>query len=53
MKKHVVVGVTGGIACYKAVDVVSRLKKQGLDVEVIMTQNACEFVQPITFQTIL
>ena len=52
MKKHVVVGVTGGIACYKAVDVVSRLKKQGLDVEVIMTKNACEFVQPLTFQTL-
>ncbi len=52
MKKRVVVGVTGGIACYKAVDVVSRLKKQGYDVEVIMTEHACEFVQPITFQTL-
>lgn len=50
--KTIVLGVTGGIACYKAVDLVSRLKKQGAEVEVIMTEGAAEFVTPLTFQTI-
>lgn len=51
-KKTVVVGVCGGIAAYKAVEVVSRLKKLGADVNVIMTENASKFVAPLTFQTI-
>lgn len=50
--KNIVVGVTGGIAVYKAVDVVSRLKKQNANVEVIMTEHATEFVAPLTFQTL-
>lgn len=50
--KNIIVGVTGGIAAYKAVDVVSRLKKQGANVEVIMTENATKFVTPLTFQTL-
>lgn len=50
--KTIVVGVCGGIAAYKVVDVVSRLKKQGANVEVVMTKNACEFVTPLTFQSI-
>lgn len=50
--KTVVVGVCGGIAAYKAVDVVSRLKKQGAEVETIMTENATKFVTPLTFQSI-
>lgn len=50
--KHVVVGVSGGIATYKALDVISRLKKQGINIQVIMTKNACEFVTPLSFQTI-
>ena len=45
-------GVTGGIACYKAADVVSRLKKEGIGVDVIMTKNACHFVDPLTFRTL-
>lgn len=49
--KKILLGVTGGIAVYKAADLVSRLKKQGADVEVIMTSNAMEFVTPLTFQT--
>ncbi|HLS53924.1 MAG TPA: bifunctional phosphopantothenoylcysteine decarboxylase/phosphopantothenate--cysteine ligase CoaBC [Tissierellaceae bacterium] len=49
--KHIVLGVTGGIAVYKAADLVSRLKKQGASVEVIMTEAAEEFVDPLTFQT--
>ena len=50
--KNVVLGVTGGIACYKSCEIVSRLKKLGFDVDVIMTQHACEFVQPLTFETL-
>lgn len=51
-KKSVVIGVTGGIAVYKAVDVVSKLKKKGFDVNVIMTKSAAKFVTPLTFQTL-
>jgi len=49
--KTIVVGVTGGIAAYKAIDVVSQLKKLGANVRVVMTKNACEFVAPLTFQS--
>lgn len=52
MKKHVLVGVTGGIAAYKILDVESKLKKLGYEINTIMTKNACEFVQPMAFQTI-
>ena len=45
-------GVTGGIAAYKACEVVSRLKKAQAQVHVIMTKNACEFVRPLSFQTL-
>lgn len=51
-KKNVVIGVTGGIAAYKAVDVVSRLKKNNYNVNVIMTKAAQKFVSPLTFQSI-
>lgn len=50
--KSVVVGVCGGIAAYKVVDVVSRLKKQGADVDVIMTEHAVKFVAPLTFRSL-
>jgi phosphopantothenoylcysteine decarboxylase/phosphopantothenate--cysteine ligase len=50
--KNVVVGVAGGIAVYKVVDLVSRLKKQGANVYVIMTQSAANFVTPLTFREI-
>lgn len=50
--KNIVIGVTGGIAAYKAADVVSRLKKLGANVYVIMTKHAVEFVGPLTFQSI-
>jgi len=49
--KCVVVGVCGGIAAYKVVEVVSRLKKLGAEVHVIMTKSAQEFVGKLTFQT--
>lgn len=50
--KTIVIGVTGGIAAYKACDVVSKLKKLGANIHVIMTESACEFVRPLTFQTL-
>jgi len=50
--KCVVLGVTGGIAAYKACCLSSRLRKAGADVYVIMTKNACEFVRPLTFETL-
>ena len=50
--KKIVLGVTGGIAVYKAVDLVSRLRKQGAEVRVVMTDHAKEFVTPLTFKEI-
>ena len=49
--RTVVLGVTGGIAAYKSVEIVSRLRKLGATVHVIMTKNATEFVTPLTFET--
>ncbi|HAK74067.1 MAG TPA: bifunctional phosphopantothenoylcysteine decarboxylase/phosphopantothenate--cysteine ligase CoaBC [Sporomusaceae bacterium] len=48
--KNIVLGVTGGIAAYKAVEIVSRLKKAGAFVHVIMTEGATKFVTPLTFR---
>ncbi len=50
--KNILIGVTGGIAAYKVVEVASRLKKSGANVRVMMTRNAAEFVTPRTFQEI-
>ena len=50
--KTVVIGVTGGIAVYKALDVISRLRKENICVHVIMTKSAIEFVNPISFQAL-
>ena len=50
--KTIVIGVTGGIAAYKACDVVSKLRKLGASVYVIMTEAASKFVAPLTFQTL-
>lgn len=50
--KTVVIGVSGGIAAYKACDIVSRLKKLNANVHVIMTKGATEFVTPLTFQSL-
>ena len=50
--KNVVLGVTGGIAAYKACELTSRLRKAGADVYVILTKNACQFVSPLTFETL-
>ncbi len=50
--KVIVVGVTGGIAAYKAVELVSRLRKQQAEVQVIMSRGATNFVTPLTFREI-
>ena len=50
--REIVLGVTGGIAAYKSAELVSRLRHLGAHVHVIMTQNATEFVSPLTFQTL-
>ncbi|MBR0128270.1 MAG: bifunctional phosphopantothenoylcysteine decarboxylase/phosphopantothenate--cysteine ligase CoaBC [Neisseriaceae bacterium] len=50
--KHILLGVTGGIAAYKSCEVVRLLKKAGHRVRVVMTPAACEFVSPLTFQAL-
>ena len=50
--KNVVLGVTGGIAAYKACELTSRLRKAGAQVYVIMTKNACRFIDPVVFDTL-
>ena len=50
--KKIVLGVTGGIAAYKAVELVSRLRKAGVEVRVVMTDHAQKFVTPLTFKEI-
>lgn len=51
-KKRVVVGVTGGIAVYKALDIISALRKQDIEIKVIMTESAKQFVTPLAFQSL-
>ncbi len=51
-KKRVALGVTGGIAAYKAIEVLRELQRAGCDVRVAMTRHACEFVQPLTFRAL-
>ena len=50
--KRIVLGVTGGIAAYKACDLVSKLKKQGAQVRVVLTKHAAQFVPPLTFEAL-
>lgn len=50
--KHIVVGVTGSIAAYKAAELISQLKQKGLDIYVVMTKNAMEFIGPNTFRAL-
>ncbi len=50
--KKVVLGVTGGVAAYKAAELVRRLGEQGIDVHVVMTQAACGFITPATMQAL-
>lgn len=50
--KNIVIGITGGIACYKACEVITHLVRAGANVEVIMTKNATEFITPLTIETL-
>lgn len=50
--KQIVVGVTGSIAAYKAADLVRRLREAGAELRVVMTKSACEFITPLTLQTL-
>mgnify|MGYP001033649379 FL=1 len=50
--KRIVLGVSGGIACYKSAELVRRLMDEGATVDVVMTQSACQFVNPVTFQAL-
>jgi len=51
LNRHIIVGICGGIASYKAVDLVSQLQQAGALVDVIMTEHAEEFIRPLTFAT--
>jgi phosphopantothenoylcysteine decarboxylase/phosphopantothenate--cysteine ligase len=50
--KHILLGVTGGIAAYKSAELLRQLRQQGADVRVVMTAAAMEFVTPLTFQAL-
>ena len=52
MSKHILLGVTGSIAAYKAAELVRLIKSAGHEVSVVMTQAATEFVRPLTFKTL-
>ncbi|MGJ3257944.1 MAG: bifunctional phosphopantothenoylcysteine decarboxylase/phosphopantothenate--cysteine ligase CoaBC [Alcanivorax sp.] len=52
VNKRILLGVTGGIAAYKAADLVRRLQDVGAQVRVVMTQGACEFITPLTMQAL-
>ena len=51
-QKRVILGVTGGIACYKACEIARELGRLGADVTVVMTEAATAFVTPLTFQAL-
>ncbi len=51
-EKNIVIGISGGIACYKVCDIISILKKEGANVYVIMTKNATRFITPLTLETL-
>lgn len=50
--KHIILGVTGSIAAYKAVEIASKLTQSGALVDVVLTESACKFVSPLTFQSV-
>ena len=50
--KKVAIGITGGIAAYKAIEVLRGLQRAGCEVRVAMTRHACEFIQPLTFRAL-
>lgn len=50
--KKILLGISGGIAVYKSLEIVRKLRDRGIEVQVVMTQSATEFVQPLTFQAL-
>lgn len=52
LHKKILLGITGGIAAYKAAEVVRRLRERGAEVRVVMTRGACEFITPMTLQAL-
>ena len=50
--KRIVLGVTGGIAAYRAAELASLLKKEGAEVRAVMTEHACRFLAPLTLETL-
>ena len=50
--KNIVIGITGGIACYKVCELIRMLKREGANVFVIMTTNATKFITPLTLETL-
>lgn len=50
--KNIIIGITGGIAAYKICDLIRLLVKDDFNVEVIMTESACQFITPLTIQTL-
>jgi phosphopantothenoylcysteine decarboxylase / phosphopantothenate---cysteine ligase len=52
INKHILLGVSGGIAAYKSAELVRLLRKQGAEVRVVMTESAMEFISPLSFQAL-
>ncbi|MDO9612057.1 MAG: flavoprotein, partial [Serpentinimonas sp.] len=50
--KHIVLGLSGGIACYKAAELCRLLVKDGATVQVVMSEAACQFITPTTLQAL-
>lgn len=50
--KNILIGVTGGISAYKSANIISKLKKKGYNVKVIMTENATKIITPLTLETL-
>lgn len=50
--KNIVIGMTGGIACYKVCELINYLTREGANVDVIMTKNSTEFITPLTIETL-
>jgi len=52
MNKRLLLGITGGVAAYKAAELTRLLVKNGIEVQVVMTQAACKFITPVTLQAL-
>ena len=50
--RHIVLGLSGGIACYKSAELVRELTRAGASVQVVMTEAACAFITPVTMQAL-